>query len=134
MIYDPSNSSNGRLVVTTEHSGDFSKIAQHLTPDDVFGLPTRISIPSSPNLDLSSPNMRSSSSYLVASSSVLTGSSSVLVGTSSVLELPSSILEAGDAAERDSLGNEMLSRRLHEAIWRNPNGRIDGYGLVVLPK
>ena len=48
----------------------------HMAPgepaaDDVFGLPPRISIPSSPNLDLSSPNLSSSSSYLVARSSVL---------------------------------------------------------------
>ena len=39
--------------------------------DDDFGLPPRISILSSPNLDLSSPNLSSSSSYLVARSSVL---------------------------------------------------------------
>ena len=57
----------------------------HMAPGDatqtwdyVFGLPPRISIPSSPNLDLSSPNMRSSSSYLVASSSVLHASPYVL--------------------------------------------------------
>ena len=46
--------------------------------DNVFGLPPRISTPSSPNLDLSSPNMRSSSSCLVASSSVLPASSYAL--------------------------------------------------------
>jgi len=68
-------------AVTTEHPVDLSKTLQHLThdgmlestggrgaiyhlpgetiptPDDVFGLPPRISIPSSPNLDLSSPNL-----------------------------------------------------------------------------
>ena len=101
-------------TVTTEHPGDLSKTLQHLTqlgmlestggrgaiyhlpgeaiptPDDVFGPPTRISIPSSPSLGLSS--------------SVLTGSSSVLTGSSSVLELPSSILEAGEATKRDAEG------------------------------
>jgi hypothetical protein len=46
--------------------------------DDVFGLPPRISIPSSLNLNLSSPNLRSSASYLVARSSVLPASSYAL--------------------------------------------------------
>lgn len=68
-------------AVTTEHSVDLSRTLQHLTqtgmlestggrgavyhlsgdaiptPDDVFGPPTRISAPSSPNLKGSSPNL-----------------------------------------------------------------------------
>lgn len=68
-------------AVTTEHSVDLSRTLQHLTqtgmlestggrgavyhlsgeaiptPDDVFGPPARISIPSSPNLTPSSPNL-----------------------------------------------------------------------------
>lgn len=68
-------------AVTTEHPVDLSKTLQHLTqvgmlestggrgaiyhlpgepiptPDDVFGPPTRISVPSSPNLAPSSPNL-----------------------------------------------------------------------------
>jgi ATP-dependent DNA helicase RecG len=68
-------------AVTTEHPVDLSKTLQHLTqtgmlestggrgavyhlageaiptPDDVFGAPSRISLPSSPNLGGSSPNL-----------------------------------------------------------------------------
>lgn len=68
-------------AVTTEHSVDLSRTLQHLTqngmlestggrgavyhlsgeaiptPDDVFGPPARISVPSSPNLTGSSPNL-----------------------------------------------------------------------------
>ncbi len=68
-------------AVTTEHSVDLSRTLQHLTqtgmlestggrgavyhlsgeaiptPDDVFGPPARISVPSSPNLSGSSPNL-----------------------------------------------------------------------------
>ncbi len=48
----------------------------HMAPGEpaangVFGLPSRISAPSFPNLSLSSPNMRSSSSVLPASSYIL---------------------------------------------------------------
>ena len=49
-----------------------------LAANDVFGLPPRISIPTSPNLNLSSPNLRSSFSYLAARSSVLPASPYVL--------------------------------------------------------
>lgn len=49
-----------------------------LATNDVFGLPPRISTPSSPNLDLSSPNLSSSSSCLVARSLVLPASSYAL--------------------------------------------------------
>jgi hypothetical protein len=88
------------------------------TPDDIFGLPTRISIPCSPNLDLSSPNMRSYSSYLVACSSVLTGSSSVLVGTSSVLE-------TGDTAERGSLGElSVVTATCKDCLQVQPEGEL----------
>lgn len=75
-------------TVTTEHPVDLSKTLQHLThdgmlestggrgaiyhlpgetiptPDDVFGSPPRISVPSSSNLDLSSSNLDLSSSNL----------------------------------------------------------------------
>ncbi len=75
-------------AVTTEHPVDLSKTLQHLTqagmlestggrgaiyhlpgepiptPDDVFGPPARISVPSSPNLARSSPNLTPSSPNL----------------------------------------------------------------------
>jgi ATP-dependent DNA helicase RecG len=78
-------------AVTTEHPVDLSKTLQHLTqagmlestggrgavyhlpgeaiptPDDVFGPPVRISLPSSPNLSGSSPNLTPSSSNLAES-------------------------------------------------------------------
>lgn len=82
-------------AVTTEHPVDLSKTLQHLTqagmlestggrgavyhlpgeaiptPDDVFGPPARISIPSSPNLGGSSPNLgenRDANGCLIADS------------------------------------------------------------------
>lgn len=85
-------------AVTTEHPVDLSKTLQHLTqtgmlestggrgavyhlsgeaiptPDDVFGPPARISIPSSPNLGGSSPNLgenRDASGCLIADSLAL---------------------------------------------------------------
>jgi len=85
-------------AVTTQHPVDLSKTLQHLTqtgmlestggrgavyhlageaiptPDDVFGPPARISIPSSPNLGGSSPNLggnRDASGCLIADSLAL---------------------------------------------------------------
>lgn len=78
----------GKTILSTEHPVDLSKTLQHLThdgmlestggrgaiyhlpgetiptPDDVFGSPPRISVPSSSNLDLSSSNLDLSSSNL----------------------------------------------------------------------
>lgn len=85
-------------AVTTEHPVDLSKTLQHLTqtgmlestggrgavyhlsgeaiptPDDVFGSPARISVPSSPNLGSSSPNLgekRDGNGCLIADSLAL---------------------------------------------------------------
>ena len=85
-------------AVTTEHPVDLSKTLQHLTqtgmlestggrgavyhlsgeaiptPDDVFGPPARISVPSSPNLGSSSPNLgekRDGNGCLIADSLAL---------------------------------------------------------------